>query len=131
MKSGKIDYIDSSVLDAFIAEVKGQSVLFGDEVNRDVAIVYSPLNGTGLKPVTRALSESGFTNITVVEEQRNPDGNFPTCPYPNPEIREAMELGLGFNQDVDRDGIRRRRVMRNCAGSWPNMIFSWLRKRQV
>lgn len=103
VKSGKIDYIDSSVLDAFIAEVKGQSVLFGDEVNRDVAIVYSPLNGTGLKPVTRALSESGFTNITVVEEQRNPDGNFPTCPYPNPEIREAMELGLQYASRLNAD----------------------------
>ena len=103
VKSGKIDYIDSSVLDAFIAEVKGQSVLFGDEVNRDVAIVYSPLNGTGLKPVTRALSESGFTNITVVEEQRLPDGNFPTCPYPNPEIREAMELGLQYASRLNAD----------------------------
>lgn len=103
IKVGKIDYIDASVLDAFIAEVKGQSVLFGDEVNRDVAIVYSPLNGTGLKPVTRALSESGFTNITVVEEQRNPDGNFPTCPYPNPEIREAMELGLQYASKLNAD----------------------------
>lgn len=103
VKAGKIDYIGSSVLDAFIAEVKGQSVLFGDEVNRDVAIVYSPLNGTGLKPVTRALSESGFTNITVVEEQRNPDGNFPTCPYPNPEIREAMELGLQYASRLNAD----------------------------
>lgn len=97
--------------------MKGQNVLFGDEINRDVAIVYSPLNGTGLKPVTRVLEESGFTNITVVEEQRNPDGNFPTCPYPNPEIREAMELGLQYckktgadlllatDPDADRCGI--------------------------
>ncbi len=115
--SDKIEYIDPSVLTSFIEEVKGQSVLFGDEINRDVAIVYSPLNGTGLKPVTRALQESGFTNITVVEEQRNPDGNFPTCPYPNPEIREAMELGLEYckktgadlllatDPDADRCGI--------------------------
>jgi len=103
MKNGAIDYIEASVLDAFIAEVKRQSVLFGDEINRDVAIVYSPLNGTGLKPVTRALSESGFTNITVVEEQRNPDGNFPTCPYPNPEIREAMELGLQYASRLNAD----------------------------
>lgn len=103
LKAETIDYINSAVLDAFIAEVKGQSVLFGDEVDRDVAIVYSPLNGTGLKPVTRALSESGFTNITVVEEQRNPDGNFPTCPYPNPEIREAMELGLQYCEKTGAD----------------------------
>ena len=103
LKNGMIDYIDSAVLDSFIKEVKGQSVLFGDEIDRDVAIVYSPLNGTGLKPVTRVLEESGFTNITVVEEQRNPDGNFPTCPYPNPEIREAMELGLKYCEETGAD----------------------------
>lgn len=103
LKTGTIDYIDSNVLDAFIAEVKEQSVLFGDEVDKNVSIVYSPLNGTGLKPVTRALSESGFTNITVVEEQRLPDGNFPTCPYPNPEIREAMELGLQYCEKTGAD----------------------------
>lgn len=114
---GLLKYIDNSVLDSFLYEVKNQSVLYGDEVNRDVAIVYSPLNGTGLVPVTRALSESGFTNITVVKEQREPDGTFPTCPYPNPEIREAMELGLEYcrrtgadlllatDPDCDRCGI--------------------------
>ncbi len=101
--SGMISYIDSSVLAAYLEEVKGQSVLFGDEIDRDVAIVYSPLNGTGLKPVTRALDESGFNNITVVEEQRNPDGCFPTCPYPNPEIREAMELGLRYCEKTGAD----------------------------
>ena len=103
VNSGQIKYIPDEVLTAFIEEVKGQSVLFGDEINRDVAIVYSPLNGTGLKPVTRVLEESGFTNITVVEEQRNPDGNFPTCPYPNPEIREAMELGLQYCEKTGAD----------------------------
>ncbi|WP_295084253.1 phospho-sugar mutase [Ruminococcus sp.] len=103
LKSGIIVFIDDSVLTSFIEEVKKQSVLFGDEINRDVAIVYSPLNGTGLKPVTRALEESGFTNITVVEEQRNPDGNFPTCPFPNPEIREAMDLGLQYCEKTGAD----------------------------
>lgn len=68
-----------------------------------MAIVYTPLNGTGLEPVTRVLQETGFNNITVVEEQRNPDGNFPTCPYPNPEIREAMELGLQYCEKVGAD----------------------------
>ncbi|MEE3486976.1 MAG: phospho-sugar mutase [Bulleidia sp.] len=126
LKNGMIDYIDSAVLDSFITEVKGQSVLFGDEIDRDVAIVYSPLNGTGLKPVTRVLEESGFSNITVVEEQRNPDGNFPTCPYPNPEIREAMELGLQYcektgadlllatDPDCDRCGI----AVRSTTGNY-------------
>ncbi len=98
-----VEYIKGDVLDSFISEVKNQSVLFGDEIDRDVAIVYSPLNGTGLKPVTRVLREEGFTNITVVKEQEKPDGNFPTCPYPNPEIREAMELGLQYCRRVGAD----------------------------
>ena len=117
LKTGLINYIPNNLLTSYIEKVKQQSVLFGDKIDREVAIVYSPLNGTGLIPVTRALSESGFTNITVVEEQRNPDGNFPTCPYPNPEIREAMELGLEYcrrtgadlllatDPDADRCGI--------------------------
>lgn len=100
---GKVKYIDKSMLTAFVESVKKQSVLYGEEIDRNVAIVYSPLNGTGLVPVTRVLEETGFTNITVVEEQRNPDGNFPTCPYPNPEIREAMELGLEYCQRVNAD----------------------------
>lgn len=103
LMAGKIEYIDPSVLTSFIDAVKAQSVLFDDKINRDVAIVYSPLNGTGLIPVIRVLEESGFTNITVVEEQRNPDGNFSTCPYPNPEIREAMELGLRYCEKTGAD----------------------------
>ena len=113
----KITYISDEVLTAFLAEVKGQSVLFGEEVDRNVAIVYSPLNGAGLEPVTRALGEMGYTKVTVVEEQRLPDGNFPTCPYPNPEIKEAMALGMEYarrchadlllatDPDCDRVGI--------------------------
>lgn len=103
VKAGTIRYIAPSILTNFIEAVKGQSVLYGDEVDRDVAIVYSPLNGTGLVPVTKVLEETGFTNITVVDEQRNPDGNFPTCPYPNPEIREAMELGLEYCRKTGAD----------------------------
>ncbi|MCR5761737.1 MAG: phospho-sugar mutase [Sphaerochaetaceae bacterium] len=98
-----VEYIKDEVLDAFLVEVKKQSVLFGDEIDRNVAIVYSPLNGTGLKPVTRILKEAGFTNITVVKEQEQPDGNFPTCPYPNPEIRQAMQLGLDYCKKVGAD----------------------------
>ena len=100
---GLLESISDTVFASYIEEVKSQSVLFGDEINKDVSIVYSPLNGTGLVPVTRVLEESGFTNITVVEEQRNPDGNFPTCPYPNPEIKEAMELGLDYCRRVNAD----------------------------
>ena len=103
LSDGSISYIDESVLTAFLGEIQNQSVLYGDEIDRSVAIVYTPLNGTGLKPVTRALSEAGFGNITVVEEQRDPDGHFPTCPYPNPEIREAMEMGLQYCRRVNAD----------------------------
>lgn len=103
LREGLIEYIDNEVYTSFIEEVKDQSVLFGDEINRDVAIVYSPLNGTGMKPVTRALRESGFTNITIVAEQEKPDGNFPTCPYPNPETSEAMELGLQYCEKTGAD----------------------------
>ena len=103
VSEGKITYISKDVLTAFIENVKKQSVLFGEEVKRDVAIVYSPLNGTGLIPVTRTLKEMGYTNITLVEEQRLPDGNFPTCPYPNPEIREAMALGMEYARKCNAD----------------------------
>ncbi len=124
--SGKIRYIPEEVYTAFVNEVKGQSVLFGEEVNKDVAIVYSPLNGSGLKPVTRTLREMGYTNITVVKEQEQPDGHFPTCPYPNPEIEEAMALGMEYakkcradlllatDPDCDRVGI----AVRNKAGDY-------------
>lgn len=103
VSEGKITYVSEDVLTAFIENVKKQSVLFGEKVNRDAAIVYSPLNGTGLIPVTRTLKEMGYTNITLVEEQRLPDGNFPTCPYPNPEIREAMALGMEYARKCNAD----------------------------
>lgn len=103
VSSGKVSYISDEVLTAFVEEVKNQSVLFGEEVNKDVAIVYSPLNGTGLEPVTRTLKEMGYTNITVVKEQEKPDGNFPTCPYPNPEIKEAMALGMEYAKKNNAD----------------------------
>ncbi len=126
LRDGKIKFISDEVLTPYINEVKAQSVLFGDEVNRDVAIVYSPLNGAGYVPVTRALIEMGYTNITVVEEQRLPDGNFPTCPYPNPEIKEAMRLGIEYakknnadlllatDPDCDRVGI----AVKNDSGDF-------------
>ena len=99
----KVQYIEDTVLDAFLSEVKNQSVLYGEEVNKNVAIVYSPLNGSGLKPVLRALKESGYTNITGVKEQEEPDGNFSTCPYPNPEIKEAMKLGMEYAKQCNAD----------------------------
>ena len=103
LAAGEIRYIPDEVLTAFLEEVKSQSVLYGEEIKRDAAIVYSPLNGAGYVPVTRILAESGYHNVTVVEEQRLPDGNFPTCPYPNPEIREAMALGMEYAQRLGAD----------------------------
>ena len=117
LADGRIEYIPETVYDGFVEAVKAQSVLYGDEIDRNVDIVYSPLNGTGLLPIQRALREAGFTRITVVKEQEAPDGRFPTCPYPNPEIREAMELGIEYckrtgadlmlatDPDCDRCGI--------------------------
>ena len=100
---GRILHIPEAVYAAFVENVKAQSVLYGDKTTHDVAIVYSPLNGAGRKPVLRTLKELGYTNITVVKEQEEPDGRFPTCPYPNPEIREAMELGLGYAREKNAD----------------------------
>lgn len=113
--NGSICYIPDSIYASYIQAVKEQSLTgYGD---RHISIVYSPLNGTGLKPVLRTLSESGYDHVMVVEEQRMPDGNFPTCPYPNPEVWEAMDLGVQYakhcradlvlatDPDCDRVGI--------------------------
>ena len=117
LHDGRIRLISDEVLAAFLEAVKAQSALFGEQACKDIAIVYSPLNGTGYVPVTRALRELGYTRLTLVEEQRLPDGHFPTCPYPNPEIREAMELGIAYagrlgadlllatDPDCDRVGV--------------------------
>lgn len=115
--SGAISYIDDSVIDAYIAKVKEQSLHTDVVAKSGLKVVYSPLNGTGNKPVRRILSEIGVTNVVVVPEQENPDGNFPTCPFPNPEIREALAVGLKLcdkekpdlmlatDPDCDRVGI--------------------------
>ena len=103
LKNGSIAWIPDEVYTAFVEEVKKQSVVGDAEINKDVAIVYSPLNGAGLKPVLRTLKETGYTNITVVKEQEQPDGNFPTCPYPNPEIHEAMALGMEYAAKYNAD----------------------------
>jgi len=102
--AGSINYIVPEIVTGFIEAVKSQSVLgSNDVVDKNVSIVYSPLNGTGLEPVLRTLNESGFTNIIVVKEQEQPDGHFPTCPYPNPEIQDAMSLGIGYARKYNAD----------------------------
>lgn len=127
LSSGNIEYISEQVITNFIEAVKKESQLSADEViDRNVSIVYTPLNGAGLKPILRALEESGYQNIHVVKEQAQPDGHFPTCPYPNPEIKEAMALGmrdakeknadllLATDPDCDRVGI----AVRNNEGEY-------------
>ncbi len=102
--TARIFWIGEAVYTAFVENVKRQSVLGPDDsIDRNVAIVYSPLNGTGRAPVTRTLRECGYTNITLVKEQEMPDGHFPTCPYPNPEIKEAMALGMDYAERVQAD----------------------------
>ncbi len=103
VKTGIIQYIPEQVYTDFVEAVKKQSVLGDAKIDKNVAIIYSPLNGTGLLPVLRTLKESGYQNITVVKEQEQPDGTFPTCPYPNPEIREAMELGMKYAREHNAD----------------------------
>ena len=103
MSQGMIHYISEQVYTDFVEEVKKQSVVGDEEINKDVAIIYTPLHGAGLKPVLRTLKEMGYTNITVVKEQEEPDGNFTTCPYPNPEIKEAMAVGVEYAKKYDAD----------------------------
>ncbi len=103
LASGIITYIAEEVYTKYVRQVKKQSVLFGEIINKNAAIVYSPLNGAGLEPVTRILRETGFINVHVVKEQELPDGNFPTCPYPNPENSEAMELGIEYARRCNAD----------------------------
>ena len=98
-----VEYIKPIVLTKFIEEVKKQSFVGNETINKNIAIVYSPLNGAGLYPIKRALTELGYTNINVVKEQEMPNGYFPTCPYPNPEIKEALELGLKYCENLNAD----------------------------
>lgn len=77
-----INYIDKDVISAFLLEVNSQAINKNIENKKNLKIVYTPLNGTGLTCVTSSLKQSGYTNINIVASQKLPDGNFPTCPYP-------------------------------------------------
>ena len=103
IKEGMINIISDDLYTKFINRVKQESLLVDEKLDKSVKIIYSPLHGTGLKPVTRILKESGFNNIIVVKEQEEPDGNFTTCPYPNPEIREAMQEGIRYAEENNAD----------------------------
>ncbi|MEE0799884.1 MAG: phospho-sugar mutase [Gemmiger sp.] len=97
---GRIVAIDDRCLSDFVDAVL--ALRPGNDVSH-LKLVYTPLNGTGLEPVRMLLDRMGVTHVTVVPEQEAPDGDFPTCPYPNPEIREAMETGLKLCDTVHPD----------------------------
>lgn len=91
LAAGSIRYIPDGVLDAFVDAVYAQRVGSGEGI-ANLKLVYTPLNGAGLECVKKLTQKLGIRNMTIVKEQEQPDGHFPTCPYPNPEIRQAMEL---------------------------------------
>ena len=101
LNQGLVSFIDEKVLDAFLDAVYEQSVYDKDPGN--LKLVYTPLNGTGLECVTKILNRIGVSDIHVVEEQAQPDGSFPTCPYPNPENRDALEKGIDLCEKVHPD----------------------------
>ena len=117
LASGMISYVGEGCKEALYDAIKARSVRPGLCKTAGLKLVYSPLNGSGLVPVTRVLHDIGIDDITIVPEQQYPDGNFPTCPYPNPEIFEALRLGLELakksgadlmlatDPDADRVGI--------------------------
>lgn len=117
VESGMIEYVDDSVYDSYLEKVMEQQVNPGICSDADLKVVYTPLNGTGNKLVRKVLDKIGVKNVSIVKEQELPDGNFTTCPYPNPEIKEALQKGLDLcekeqpdlllatDPDADRVGI--------------------------
>ena len=117
MEQGLIEYVGQDCYEALYQAIESRSVRPGLCKTAGLKLVYSPLNGSGLVPVLRVLHDIGIEDITIVPEQEKPDGNFPTCPYPNPEIFEALRLGLELAEksgadlmlatdpDADRVGI--------------------------
>ncbi|WP_178669338.1 phospho-sugar mutase [uncultured Eubacterium sp.] len=103
VEDGTIEYIGQDVIEMFLDEVQKQCVNPDIVKQADLKVIYSPLNGTGNKPVRKILDRIGVKNVYVVPEQENPDGNFPTCPFPNPEIKQVFELGLEMNKNIGAD----------------------------
>ena len=103
LEKGLIQYVGEDCKEALYDAIKARSVRPGLCKTAGLKLVYSPLNGSGLVPVTRVLRDIGIDDITIVPEQQYPDGNFPTCPYPNPEIFEALRLGLELAKSSSAD----------------------------
>ena len=103
IEKGLIEYVDDSVYDSYLDCVLEQQVNPGICADADISVVYTPLNGAGNKLVRKVLSKIGVKEINVVKEQEMPDGNFTTCPYPNPEIKEALQKGLELCEEKQPD----------------------------
>ena len=103
VKSGMISYIGQEVLEKYFEKVQEQGIHTDLVADSGLKVVYTPLNGTGNKPVREILKRIGIKEVTVVPEQELPDGNFPTCPFPNPEIKEALAKGLELCEKVKPD----------------------------
>ena len=103
IKEGLIEYVGDDCKEALYQAIEARSVRPGICAASGLKLVYSPLNGSGLVPVTRVLKDIGITDVTIVPEQQYPDGHFPTCPYPNPEIFEALRLGLELAEKTGAD----------------------------
>ncbi len=103
LADGRIAYIGADTIERYYENVLAQSI-HGEIVRTSgFKVVYTPLNGTGNKPVREILKRIGIQDVTVVKEQENPDGNFPTCPFPNPEIKQALELGMKYCEETGSD----------------------------
>lgn len=103
LQSGMISYFREELLEDYLNNVQKQAINPGIAADAGLKIVYTPLNGAGNKLVRKILGRIGISDVTVVPEQELPDGNFPTCPYPNPEFREALELALKLAEEVKPD----------------------------
>ncbi len=103
LESGMIEYIGEDVIEEFLDEVQKQCINPEICKNAGLKVIYTPLNGTGNKPVRKILDRIGIKDVYVVPEQELPDGNFPTCPYPNPEIEQVFECGLKMADEIKPD----------------------------
>ncbi|MGI5856235.1 MAG: phospho-sugar mutase [Candidatus Merdivicinus sp.] len=103
LASGMISYIGEDTVERYYENVLKQSIHSEIVKTSGFKVVYTPLNGTGNKPVREILRRIGIKDVTVVREQENPDGNFPTCPFPNPEIKQALELGMKYCEETGSD----------------------------
>ena len=101
LQEGKINYIEDVIREQFLDDIAKYRTR--KEISKELKVVYTPLNGTGLVPVTEMLEKIGADNVALVEAQTEPDGNFPTCPYPNPEDESAMELGIALCEEIQAD----------------------------